>query len=336
MAEDNAHPQGRVVRVIGPVVDVEFPPNELPDIYTALTVDITLERHHHHDHVRGGAAHRRQHHPGDRAEADGRPDPRSRGDQHRLPDQRARRRGGARSRLQRARRAARHRHLEHPPRHVLADPPRAAPVRGPRAEEGHARDGHQGDRPARAVRAGRQDRDVRRCGRGQDRDHPGDDPPPGRAARWCVGVRRRGGAHPRGQRPVPGDDRVRRDREDRAGVRPDGRAARRASARRALGADDGRVLPRREAPGRAAVRGQHLPVHAGGLGGLDAARPDAERRGLPAEPGGRDGRAAGADHVRGRPVDHVAAGDLRPGRRHHGPGAARGVRPPGRHDRALA
>ena len=43
MAEDNAHPQGRVVRVIGPVVDVEFPPNELPDIYTALTVDITLE-----------------------------------------------------------------------------------------------------------------------------------------------------------------------------------------------------------------------------------------------------------------------------------------------------
>ena len=43
MAEDNAHPQGRVVRVIGPVVDVEFPPSELPDIYTALTVDITLE-----------------------------------------------------------------------------------------------------------------------------------------------------------------------------------------------------------------------------------------------------------------------------------------------------
>ena len=78
MAEDNAHPQGRVVRVIGPVVDVEFPPNELPDIYTALTVDVTLERHHDDDHVRGGAAHRRQHHPGDRAEADGRLDPRSR------------------------------------------------------------------------------------------------------------------------------------------------------------------------------------------------------------------------------------------------------------------
>ncbi len=43
MAEDNAHPEGRVVRVIGPVVDVEFPPSELPDIYTALKVDVTLE-----------------------------------------------------------------------------------------------------------------------------------------------------------------------------------------------------------------------------------------------------------------------------------------------------
>src|SRR6266513_5541015 len=33
---------GRVVRVIGPVVDVEFPPSELPEINTALTVDVTL------------------------------------------------------------------------------------------------------------------------------------------------------------------------------------------------------------------------------------------------------------------------------------------------------
>jgi F-type H+-transporting ATPase subunit beta len=35
--------QGRVVRVIGPVVDVEFPPAELPEVHTALTVDLTLE-----------------------------------------------------------------------------------------------------------------------------------------------------------------------------------------------------------------------------------------------------------------------------------------------------
>ncbi len=34
---------GRVVRVIGPVVDVEFPPDDLPEINTALKVDVTLE-----------------------------------------------------------------------------------------------------------------------------------------------------------------------------------------------------------------------------------------------------------------------------------------------------
>ena len=34
---------GRVVRVIGPVVDVEFPRGELPALYNALTVEITLE-----------------------------------------------------------------------------------------------------------------------------------------------------------------------------------------------------------------------------------------------------------------------------------------------------
>jgi F-type H+/Na+-transporting ATPase subunit beta len=42
MAE-NGHAKGRVVRVIGPVVDVEFPPAELPEINTALKIDLTLE-----------------------------------------------------------------------------------------------------------------------------------------------------------------------------------------------------------------------------------------------------------------------------------------------------
>jgi F-type H+/Na+-transporting ATPase subunit beta len=41
MAE-NGHANGKVVRVIGPVVDVEFPPNELPEINYAITVDIEL------------------------------------------------------------------------------------------------------------------------------------------------------------------------------------------------------------------------------------------------------------------------------------------------------
>jgi F-type H+-transporting ATPase subunit beta len=34
---------GRIVRVIGPVVDVEFPPGEIPGIYNALRVDVTLD-----------------------------------------------------------------------------------------------------------------------------------------------------------------------------------------------------------------------------------------------------------------------------------------------------
>ena len=38
---------GRVVRVIGPVVDVEFPAEEMPEIYYALHVDVTLEEVSH-------------------------------------------------------------------------------------------------------------------------------------------------------------------------------------------------------------------------------------------------------------------------------------------------
>src|SRR6266704_2678685 len=42
--KDDEHAQGRVVRVIGPVVDVEFPPSQLPEINTALLVDITIDQ----------------------------------------------------------------------------------------------------------------------------------------------------------------------------------------------------------------------------------------------------------------------------------------------------
>jgi len=38
MANAAAKQQGRITQVIGPVVDVEFPPGALPDIYTALSV----------------------------------------------------------------------------------------------------------------------------------------------------------------------------------------------------------------------------------------------------------------------------------------------------------
>jgi F-type H+-transporting ATPase subunit beta len=41
--KENGHPQGRVIQVIGPVVDVEFPPESLPEINAALELDRTLD-----------------------------------------------------------------------------------------------------------------------------------------------------------------------------------------------------------------------------------------------------------------------------------------------------
>src|SRR6266540_3029711 len=41
-AEGNGRPNGRIVRVIGPVVDVDFPPEHLPEINSALEVERTL------------------------------------------------------------------------------------------------------------------------------------------------------------------------------------------------------------------------------------------------------------------------------------------------------
>src|SRR2546426_4112289 len=43
MAENGGRSNGRVVRVIGPVVDVDFPPDRLPEINTALEVERTLD-----------------------------------------------------------------------------------------------------------------------------------------------------------------------------------------------------------------------------------------------------------------------------------------------------
>ena len=40
------HGTGRVARVIGPVVDVEFAADDMPEIYNALHVEVTIgERH---------------------------------------------------------------------------------------------------------------------------------------------------------------------------------------------------------------------------------------------------------------------------------------------------
>ena len=42
MTDTHAIAEGRVARVVGPVVDVEFPPDRIPPLYNALTVDVNL------------------------------------------------------------------------------------------------------------------------------------------------------------------------------------------------------------------------------------------------------------------------------------------------------
>ena len=43
MADEKTKPaEGRVARVVGPVVDVEFPPDAIPPLYNALLVDLDL------------------------------------------------------------------------------------------------------------------------------------------------------------------------------------------------------------------------------------------------------------------------------------------------------
>ena len=69
------------------------------------------------------------------------------------------------------------------------------------------------------------------------------------------------------------------------GVRADGRAAGDPVAGGVVGVDDGGVLPGCAEPGRVVVHRQHLPVHPGRVGGVDAAGPDAVGGGVPAEPG---------------------------------------------------
>ena len=43
MADERTNPaEGRVALVVGPVVDVEFPPDAIPPLYNALLVDLDL------------------------------------------------------------------------------------------------------------------------------------------------------------------------------------------------------------------------------------------------------------------------------------------------------
>ena len=94
------------------------------------------------------------------------------------------------------------RHARHPP--AVAD------LRGSGDGSADPRHRHQGRRPSRALRQGRQDRPVRRRRRRQDRSHHGADQQRRQGARRLLGVRRRRRAHARGQRPLSRNDRIRR------------------------------------------------------------------------------------------------------------------------------
>ena len=118
---------------------------------------------------------------------------------------------------------------------IHRDPPA---VLRPLPEDRDLRDGDQGRRPDRPVRARRQDRPLRRRRRRQDGADPGADREPGPRARRRVRLLGRGRAHARGQRPPARDERGgdgRRwahHRQGRALLRPDERAAGCAPPRR--------------------------------------------------------------------------------------------------------
>ena len=130
------------------------------------------------------------------------------------------------------------------------------------------RDRHQGDRSAGAARIRRQGGDVRGCRRRQDRPADGTDPRHGRALPGHLGVRRHRRALARRPRTVVRHAGVQGARPHRAGVWPDERAARCAVACRLHRADHRRILPRREAPERAAADRQRVPLRAGRQRGL--------------------------------------------------------------------
>ena len=159
-----------------------------------------------------------------------------------------RRRGGdARAPTRRARARRRPRAAAAGRRAALADPPQAAAALGADRRDQAVRHRHQGDRPARPARAGRQGGDVRRRRRRQDRAGDGAHPRDGRELSGHFGLRRRRRALARRPRDAARHDGIGRSRAHRARLRADERAARRALARADDRDDDRRIFPRRSA-----------------------------------------------------------------------------------------
>ena len=164
-----------------------------------------------------------------------------RSDRHRRADLGAGRRRDARPHHERHRRAG-GRSRPGQDRSRARHPPGGADLRRAVVGSADPRHRHQGASTCSRPTPRRQDRPVRRRRRRQDRADPGTDQQRRQGARRLFGVRRRRRAHPRGQRPLSRDDRIRRQQEGRRrglqvrpGVRPDERAA-------------GRPRPRRRSP----------------------------------------------------------------------------------------
>ena len=211
MAETNGHADGRVVRVIGPVVDVEFPPEPAARDQQRADGRRHAGRRDHDDHLRGRPAHRRLVGPGDRPEAHRRTRARRARAQHRLADHRA---GRARACSATSTTCSASRSTPTPRRSTPPTGGRSTATPPPFDDlepkklmletgikvidllEPYVQGGKIGMFGGAGV--GKTviiQEMIRRQAR---------------AARRRVGVRRRGRAHARGQRPVPGDDRVRR------------------------------------------------------------------------------------------------------------------------------
>ena len=166
--------EGKVVQVAGPAVDCEFPEGRIPLIYTAIRVtsegfdvpqpiDIICEAE---QHIGEGRVRTIALQPteglvrGMKAISLGRPvevpvGPETLGRVLNVIGQPVDEMGPVNAKI-------------HYP-----DSPAVALVRGPIDAPRNVRDRHQGDRPARALPARRQDRPVRRRRRGQDRHHHG-------------------------------------------------------------------------------------------------------------------------------------------------------------------
>ena len=299
---------GKITQVIGAVVDVQFE-DHLPEILNALETDnngkrLVLEVAQHlgestvrtiaMDSTEGLVR-------GEKVTDTGKADPGPGRRLHARPHPQRDRRPGRREGPGRGHR-------------VPPDPRRGPGLRRAVHRIRGARHRHQGRRPPRPLRQGRQDRPLRRRRRRQDGADPGADQQHRQGALRLLGLRRRRRAHPRGQRPLPRVHRIRRHQRRRplqvqggAGLRPDERAAGRPRPRRPLRPHPRRAVPRPVRHRRALLHRQHLPLHPGRLRGLRAPRPHPLRRGLPADARHRHGPAAGAHHLHPPRLDHLAS-----------------------------